>query len=114
MGDVVGGLDLNSMREWGGCAALYFFAFLAFFSWQSPKIPYSFHMPHNAALVRERKKPMKTLIQFAFMFAFILFAMLAGFVLHASPIAALTALAIAAMCALAAIVSVLQENAARY
>jgi hypothetical protein len=100
-----------------GCCHIFFSKkpyFLAFFAWKSPKIPYSFPMPHNAALVRERKKPMQTLIQFAFMLAFILFAMLAVLVLHTSPIAALTALVIAAMCALAAIVSVLQENAARF
>lgn len=55
---------------------------------------------------------MQTLIQFAFIFAFMLFSMLSGMMLDASPIVGLAAFAIGAMCALVAIVLVLQENAA--
>lgn len=56
---------------------------------------------------------MQTLIQIAFMFAFMLFSMLSGFMLDASPVAALASFAVAAICAAIAVVSALQENAAR-
>lgn len=54
---------------------------------------------------------MQTLIQIAFLFAFALFAMISGMMLATAPVVAVAALIIAAMCALVAIVSVLQEIA---
>lgn len=54
---------------------------------------------------------MTTLIQIAFLFAFALFAMISGMMLATAPVVAVAALIIAALCALVAIVSVLQESA---
>ena len=54
---------------------------------------------------------MQTLIQIAFLFAFGLFAMFSGMMLSTAPVVAVAALIIAALCALVAIVSVLQEIA---
>lgn len=54
---------------------------------------------------------MQTLIQIAFLFAFALFSMISGMMLATAPVAAVAALIIAAMCALVAIASVLQESA---
>ena len=54
---------------------------------------------------------MQTLIQVAFLFAFALFSMISGMMLATAPVVAVAALIIAAMCALVAIVSVLQEIA---
>lgn len=54
---------------------------------------------------------MTTLIQTAFLFAFALFAMISGMMLATAPVVAVAALIIAALCALVAIVSVLQESA---
>lgn len=54
---------------------------------------------------------MQTLIQIAFLFAFALFAMISGMMLATAPVVAVAALIIAALCALVAIVSVLQESA---
>lgn len=54
---------------------------------------------------------MQTLIQIAFLFAFALFSMISGMMLSTAPVVAVAALIIAAMCALVAIVSVLQEIA---
>ena len=54
---------------------------------------------------------MQTLIQIAFLSAFALFAMISGMMLATAPVVAVAALIIAALCALVAIVSVLQESA---
>lgn len=54
---------------------------------------------------------MQTLVQIASLFAFALFAMLAGFMIETAPVLAVYALIIAALCALMAVVSVLQESA---
>lgn len=54
---------------------------------------------------------MQTLTQIAFLFAFALFAMISGMMLSTAPVVAVAALIIAALCALVAIVSVLQESA---
>lgn len=54
---------------------------------------------------------MQTLAQIAFLFAFALFAMIAGLMLETAPVLAVFALIIAALCALVAVVSVLEESA---
>ena len=54
---------------------------------------------------------MQTLTQIAFLFAFALFARISGMMLATAPVVAVAALIIAALCALVAIVSVLQESA---
>lgn len=56
---------------------------------------------------------MQTLIQIAFLFAFALFSMISGMMLSTAPVVALAAFAVAAICAAIAVVSALQENAAR-
>jgi len=54
---------------------------------------------------------MQTLIQFAFIFAFMLFSMLSGMMISTTPVVAIAALIIAALCALVAVVLVLEESA---